>query len=245
MKSINWLNTKKQNIKLNLKLDDKKAFGPNENYMYDTFLHKCTTAADRIFDIGQEICAKLIKDRPDEHNEELYENLSHVDVPHQNTIKCIGRICSDNDCPLDLNSTLLVGADEMKLRTIRLSFARMKTFSVFPGQTVLAQGLNPRGETLYVDDIFTERQLNYASMPTLRENLNMVIATGPYTKQDDLDFESLNELIAYCIQNKPDVLILLGPFLDADHKCVQESTMKVSFDTYFDNLINGIMEALG
>lgn len=213
--------------------------------MYDTFLQKCSVAADRVFDIGQEICAKLIKDRPNEYNDELYQNLSHVDVPHQNTLKCIGRVCSDNDYQLDPNSTMLIGADEMKLRTVRLNFNRIKNVSLYPGQTVFAQGLNPRGDILYVDEIFSERQLTHATMPNLEENLNMVIASGPFCKHDELNYEPLNELIAYCKQNKPDVLILLGPFLDADHKCVQETTLKLSFETFFENLITGIMEAIG
>lgn len=239
------MNAKQQNVKIVPFSDNNKTLSPNVNYMYDTLLEKCTIAADRIFDIGKDICIKLIQDRPTEYNEELYDNMSHVDIPHQTTIKCIGRICSDSDCELALHSTIIVGADEMKLRTARMNFNRMKSFSLFPGQTVLAKGFNPRGDTFFVDEIFAERNLKYADTPKLDENLYIAVAAGPYTFANDLNYEPINDLLAYCIKHKPDVLILIGPFLDADHRLVQDCSMKCSFETYFDNLISRIMEAIG
>lgn len=213
--------------------------------MFDTLQQKCNTAVDRIYEVGQEICAKLINDRPDEYTTDLYNDLANVDVSNPTTIKCIGRVCSDSDCELTDTSTLLVGADEMKLRTVRMTFKRMGSYGLIPGQTIFARGLNPRGDTFFVDEIFAERTLAYAAAPQLTENLNIVIAAGPFALGDELNYDPLNELIAYCKQHKPDAVIMMGPFLDADHKSVVDCSVKMTFEGYFDKLIQDFMETIG
>lgn len=213
--------------------------------MYDNMQQKCQIAADRIYDIGLEICKRLIKERPNEYSSDLLQNTAHVDEANQTTIKCIGRVCSDNDFNLDKNSTLLIGADEIKLRTVKLNFNRLKSFSLFPGQTVLVTGLNPRGDTLFADEIVGERQLTCANGLKLKEQLSVVMATGPFTLAGDLKYEPMHELLAYCNQHKPDVLILLGPFVDADHQLIADCSSKLSFETMFENMVATIANTIG
>lgn len=246
LKKIDWSTSKRQKLSITqIAGKNGKHMTCDENYMFDTLRQKCCTAADHIFDIGQDICAKLIADRPDEYNAEVYNDLAHVDVSNPTTIKCIGRVCSDSDCELTATSTLLVGADEMKLRLVRMNFNRMRSYGLFPGQTIFARGLNPRGDTFYVDEIFAERTLKYADAPKLKENLNIVMAAGPFSFSDKLNYEPLNELIAYCKQHKPDAVILMGPFLDADHKSVMDCSLKMTFESYFDSLIQSLMASIG
>lgn len=225
-------------------------FTNEQDYMYDTMQQKSNIAADRIFDIGQLICNKLIQDTTNNFTAELYDQIARADVRNPSTINTIGRICSEGiEDKLQLNSTLLIGADEQRLRSVRLNFNRMKSFgkaySLFPGQTVMVQGLNPRGEILYVDDIYTERILTHADTPKLTEDLHIVTAAGPLTSNADLNYDPLNDLIAYCKQHKPDVLILLGPFVEADHQLVQDFSMKISYETFFENRITQIAESIG
>lgn len=246
LKNIDWSTSKRQYLKIaQVPGKNGKIFTFDENYMFDTLLQKCCAAADRIYDVGQEICAKLINDRPEEYNTDLYNELANVDVSNPTTIKCVGRVCSDSDCELTATSTLLIGADEMKLRMVRMNFNRMGSYGLFPGQTIFARGLNPRGDTFYVDEIYAEKALKYADAPQLTDNLNIVMAAGPFSLGDELNYEPLNELIAYCKQHKPDVVIMMGPFLDADHKSVQGCSMKMTYEGYFDNLIHSFMETIG
>lgn len=213
--------------------------------MYDNLLQKTSTAADRVFDVGDEICKKLIKERSDDYEQDLHNKVFKVNAPTQAAIKCIGRICSDSDCQLDLHSTLLISADEMCLRSFRLHFDRMKSFALFPGQTVFVQGVNPRGDTFFIDEIISERSLTYADPPQVKENLNIIVAAGPFTCQDDLSYDPLfNELIVYCKQNKPDVLILLGPFVDADHPLIQDGFIQMSMETLFENSISRVINGI-
>lgn len=248
-KTINWTSTQRQKLKIaqigSQRPKPPQKYGFDDYYLFDRLVTKCEIAADRIYDIGKDICAKVIKDRPDRFNDEIYDNLSHPDMPNQSVVRCVGRICSDNDCPLDANSTLLVGADEMKLRSVPINFNRMKSYALFPGQTVLAVGANPRGNTFFANEIFSDTELRYADPPKVHDNLHLLVVAGPYTLPGDLCYGPLQDIITYCNQNKPDVLIMLGPFLDADHKCVHDGSMRKSFEDFFGDLVHQLMEAIG
>lgn len=241
MKSINWTNNTKQTIKFDRV---SETFSADQPYMYDNLLQKTSIAADRIFDIGDEICTKLIKEHSDVYDNDLRNDVFKMGDPSQSVIKCVGRICSDSDCQLDMHSTLLISADEICLRSYRLKFDRMKSVGLFPGQTVFMQGINPRGDTFFVDELTSDHELNYADPPTVTENLNIIVAAGPFTGQQDLNYEPLGELLAYCKQHKPDVLILMGPFIDADHPRVLDGLIKGTFESYFEakllSIVNNI-----
>lgn len=242
IKSINWTNNSKQTIKFE-RLSEN--FPTDQHYMYDNLLQKTGIAADRLFEIGEEICNKLLKDHPDVYDKDLLQHAFKMDDQSQSTIKCVGRICSDSDCQLDLHSTLLICSDEITLQSYRLHFDRMKSFGIFPGETVLVNGTNPRADVLFVDEIHTDRNLTYADVPQLDENLSIVVACGPFTNQNDLNYDPIHELIVYCKQHKPDVVILTGPFLDADHPSVLDGSVKLSFETYFENLISSFVNSIG
>lgn len=244
IKSIDWINSAaKQTVTFERV---SEYFHPNQNYMYDKLLQKTGIAADRIFDIGEEICNKLIKEHSDIYEKDLHSKAFKFSVSTHEATKCVGRVCSDSDDKLGLHSTLLIGADEMCLRSYRLQFDRMKNFALFPGQTVFVQGVNPRGDPFFVDEIIAERNLTYAAQPQVNENLNIIVACGPFTYTENLNYEPFNELIAYCKKHKPDVLILIGPLLDADHKSVQDGiSMKTSVDEYIEKLITDFVINIG
>jgi hypothetical protein len=52
--------------------------------------------------------------------------------------------------------------------------------------------------------------------------LSVVVAAGPFTTADNLEYEPLEELLSTVASSKPDVLILMGPFVDASHPLLQE-----------------------
>lgn len=72
----------------------------------------------------------------------------------------------------------------------------------------------------------------------------MLIASGPYTTSDNLDYDPLNELIAFIIKHKPHVAVLIGPFLDANHDSVQDNSIAETYKSYFEKLIDKIMTAI-
>jgi len=49
-----------------------------------------------------------------------------------------------------------------------------------------------------------------------------MVAAGPFTNVSDLLYEPLVELLELCKRDKPHVLILMGPFLDAKSTNLQD-----------------------
>ena len=254
VKDTSWSTIKRQ--KIQIKLNSKEMLSNNDQYMFDPLVDKCFISGDRLFALGKEIYLKQYEeeaakpaiastDETAEEKLEIYEDLHFPDLPSQEKITCVGRIYADNESKIDLSSTVLVGMDEAALRTTQLNFYRMKSLALFPGQTIVVKGINPRGDTIYAEEIFSERNLDFADVPQITDPLNMVVATGPYTFNDDLCYEPLHELMSYCKQHKPDVLILVGPFLCADHSLIADGVLAETFDSFFEKMIVGIVEVVG
>lgn len=247
VKNNKWSTVNKQLVKIAQISQDNELLKSNEKFMFDTLKEQCLIAGDRLFEIGKGICLKLIKemDNNDENGVNFFDDLSNPNESSPNEVHCVGRICCENDEKLGLGSTILMGTDDATVRTVRLNFQKLNSLGIFPGQTVTVQGINPRGEIMFASNIFTERELTYADPPELIEPLNVVLAAGPFTLSNDLTYGPLHELMGYCKQNEPNVLILMGPFLDADHSLIVDGVLAETFDAFFEKMIVGIMEAVG
>lgn len=170
------------------------------------------------------------------------ERFSAVDVPSQQTVHCIGRICTEGDTKLTINSTVLIGTDSDTLRRVSVNFAKCPAYSVFPGQAVYITGLNPNGTMLYAEHIHAEREIVAPSFPGIDTPLDVVIAAGPFSAQDNLKYAGLEKLLAYCQNNNPDLLILLGPFVD--EKNSQMDVLNEGYDVFFEKMVANIMNRL-
>lgn len=220
--------------------------------MFDPLLEKCLLSRDSIYSIAKDVYMKQFKGNiiPENTNGnrteiEPFSDLSHPNIPGAEPIKCVGRISCDNEGKLDASSTLLIGTDDTKMRSVHLNFSRMKSFAVIPGQTVMLKGVNPRGDVLYVNEIVNDITLNPSKHPQLTEPLSMVIASGPFCNKDDILYEPIHELIQYCQLNKPNILIINGPFLDADNQTIATGDLPESYASFFEKMIHGIMDAIG
>jgi DNA polymerase alpha subunit B len=43
------------------------------------------------------------------------------------------------------------------------------------------------------------------------------VASGPFTTTDSLEYEPLDDLMSVIATKRPDVVVLAGPFVDANH----------------------------
>lgn len=223
----------------------------NENYMFDPLLEKSLIARDTLYGIAKDIYLKHFKTEilrqsttDNETEIEPFTDLTHPNTPGPEPIKCVGRICCDNEGKLDGSSTVLVGTDDSKLRSVRLNFSRLKSYAVLPGQTVMVTGVNPRGDVLYVNEVVTDIPLNLPKCAQLTEPLSMVVASGPFTKSTDITFEPMHELIQYCQVNKPNILIINGPFLDSDNQIIASGELPDVYASFFEKMIAGIADAI-
>ncbi len=64
--------------------------------------------------------------------------------------------------------------------------------------------------------------------------VELVVACGPFTLDSDLNYAPLLALIDAIEVDTPEILILGGPFVSADHPRVKDGSLPVTFQTLFD-----------
>ncbi|CAL0308757.1 unnamed protein product [Lupinus luteus] len=184
----------------------------------------------------------------------LYEEPTDPTIASQRSIFAVGMICCDGEGRLNDKSIMLQSSAEYSGgESVRLDLQRLSHFSVFPGQVVGIEGHNPSGHCLVaskvVDSIPTsgaddedlksaKRQaIDKENQPTglvcKQRELSMIIAAGPFTTTDNLLFEPLVELLAYAKRRQPQLLVLLGPFVDTEHPDIKKGTTDRTFDDMF------------
>ncbi|KAK2002694.1 DNA polymerase alpha/epsilon subunit B [Colletotrichum falcatum] len=193
--------------------------------------------------------SEILDDRIDEfmhivqeHNKLDFSEFGNAANQSTTEVIAVGRIASDapegklNAASLVLEMSRRVGGG---LR-VPLNM-RNKSYSFFPGQIVALKGINTSGNEFVVEEVLEVPLLpNAASTPavlaTHRERLrgdpdamdtdsdpaplNVVYASGPYTADDNLDFEPLHALCDQAADNCSDALVLTGPFIDSEHPLI-------------------------
>ncbi|KAL4887352.1 DNA polymerase alpha subunit B N-terminal-domain-containing protein [Aspergillus karnatakaensis] len=147
-------------------------------------------------------------------------------------IVAVGRIASDsmegklNPASLVLETSRRMGAG----KRVPLNVDAIPSVNFFPGQIVALLGINASGNYFSVKEVLPPPLLPPAvsNIPTIEginervtdagsSPLNVMIASGPYTADDNLDFEPLKEICQKAAESYADGLILMGPFLDIEH----------------------------
>jgi len=182
-------------------------------------------------------------------------------VSHSNQQRLyVGRVCTDNDGHKDgvLNkgSTMLEG-DRSLSRGARVVFdlKELDSFSLFPGQLVAATGVNINGRHVFASKVLESPfapQTLISGSDIIKYNtglekkpLSVCVAAGPYTLSTDLEYEPLKDLLHSVAVRKPDVLVLMGPFVDEDHKLIKKGDqLLASFDQIFKDRLDLILREL-
>ncbi|MFS7943928.1 putative DNA polymerase alpha/delta/epsilon, subunit B, DNA polymerase alpha, subunit B [Helianthus anomalus] len=211
-------------------------------YMYDRIEDKFNYLEDRIMKYSEALVAS-----------QLYDELVDPSVASQKTIFSVGMICCEEEGRLKEKPIMLQSSVEHSGgQRVRLELQKLEQFSIFPGQVVGVEGHNPSGHCLiatkivdYVplsvpDDTFrqTKRQAvdqdNQLVDPSdVSSDLSLIIASGPFTTTDNLFFEPLSDLLAYARRRQPQLLVLLGPFIDSEHPEIKKGALNKTYDELF------------
>ena len=161
--------------------------------------------------------------------------LTPVGIVSQKTIVHVGRICCDSPTG-KMNSKSIVLEGSMKTsggRRLQLDLSKLPSFSLFPGQIVAVEGINTVGRSLVVEKLYSGAPLALSKTEPaeLKRQIEMRhghpisiwAANGPFTTSDNLDYLPLADLFEAIdsAEPKPDVVVLNGPFVSANHPIVK------------------------
>ncbi|UPQ97782.1 subunit B of DNA polymerase alpha [Chloropicon primus] len=207
--------------------------GTSARFMYDTAEAKAALVDERI--------QRLV---------DLLETRFGIDasnsvygIANEPVVVC-GRICCDSAEGRINEASILIEGSSLHSQgmKVRLDTSKLSSLSLFPGQVVAVEGINPSGHCITAFGILTgvpkplcaagssHRALGRAGDRSRR----VVVASGPFTTVEDLSLEPLKALIESASEDKPDFLVLNGPFVDKDHPIVKAGQVDVEFEDLFD-----------
>ncbi|TYZ63612.1 hypothetical protein PybrP1_002556 [[Pythium] brassicae (nom. inval.)] len=131
---------------------------------------------------------------------------------------------------------------------VLLDLSAVPNLQIFPGKIVALEGIfadarNPMTVKRFLEPIPAPMH----RMPKLRINelqgsdpkpVRVLTACGPFTTANNVHYLPLNDLLQIAVDQKPDVLILVGPFIDSMHSSfhdglVEYDGMMLSFEDIF------------
>lgn len=111
------------------------------------------------------------------------------------------------------------------------------------------KGINPYGSRIIVKNLYTDASLplpyhrllltflTYSPQIKGETGLKIIQAVGPYTIPADLSYDPLSDLMSSVKVQKPDLLVLFGPFVDAQHPIIKSGYSGSSYANLFDNQV--------
>jgi len=158
-----------------------------------------------------------------------------------------GRVCCDSVGRLNAKSVVLEGSRETSAgQRIPLDLSEVKNYSLFPGQIISVQGTNKTGATINASGIYKGIRLPFFSAKRKNQTVNedpftVQIACGPFSTCDEtLSYKPLDDLLSTVTKAAPDVLILLGPFVDSKQPLIEKGEV----DDLFEDIFAGCMEKI-
>ncbi|OPB37425.1 DNA polymerase alpha-primase complex, polymerase-associated subunit B [Trichoderma guizhouense] len=172
-------------------------------------------------------------------------------------VVAVGRIASDSlEGKLNAASIVLETSRRMgRGLRVPLKLDGVQSWSFFPGQIVALRGSNITGDEFIVKEILDMPLLpsaasSAAALEAHREKLrgdpdamdsdsepaplSIIYAAGPYTADDNLDYEPLQALCNQAADTYADALVLTGPFLDIDHPLIATGDFDLPEEATYD-----------
>ena len=201
--------------------EDAQTIGNNYKYMFQKVMEVCDILSDMIEEFAEKI---------------LQENLTEVEsfasccVPCQSNVFVVGRVKSENMARLTPLSVVLEGDRIHSFgRSVHVDLCDLNNYSLFPGQLIAMRGVNPSGNKFVGNCIYcpavSEGRIKVGQPSSFsNENtdcISMIVASGPFTTSDTLNYEPLTDLIEVVKKSRPDITVLIGPLVDCNHKELQ------------------------
>jgi DNA polymerase alpha subunit B len=205
-------------------------------FMFTTLDERARALDRHLLNLQSEMCTMASVDE---------SALQPVGVPSQDMVWVCGRICCDSaEGKINKASVLLEGSrKESNGRKVQLDLSELPGFSVFPGQIVLVEGINSSGRKMIAKRIIEgspkphpmtlpSKLLEYHHTSRYQggQALHIVTAAGPFTTSENLEYQPLNDLLLKMLEIKPDILILMGPFVDITQPLLASGDVQLTND---------------
>jgi DNA polymerase alpha subunit B len=132
---------------------------------------------------------------------------------------------------------------------VPLKVDKLQSYDFFPGKIVALRGTNASGDFFNVREVLelpylatgasTAQELD-AWNSRLEEDdgserpLTVLVASGPYTTEDSLDYSPFRALCQQAEDLKADSLVLCGPFIDIEHPLVRTGDFDLPSDFHVE-----------
>ncbi|CAL8131428.1 unnamed protein product [Orchesella dallaii] len=201
-------------------------------YMFQKATDMASTLNFVIEDLGYEML--------NEEETELFD----LRVPSVEDCWYLGQVLTDEGRLSQGNICLQGDLETSGGQIVSLDLSNADEYRLFPGQVVMINGRN-EGKCLRVSKVRTPSPSALPQiLPGTTRPLNIIVACGPYTPSDSMQYEPLKDLLKVVKRDKPDVCILIGPFLDSSHPLIVGGDIADTFDVLFENLMNFIRDSL-
>ncbi|CAE6391160.1 unnamed protein product [Rhizoctonia solani] len=184
--------------------------------------------------------AAILDDQLDEMAETVRKHyqlreLGDPNIVTQDEVVVVGRIVNDSDTKMS-ESTVFIESSRMmgmgarillefdanvKIRCASNRGTGSTGIGLFPGMIVALKGRNGSGDNFVVSEFLRIPPLLPSLKSDVDSSLKAVIACGPYTFDSDLDYKPFATLIDNIRTERPQLLILIGPFVDSNHSLVK------------------------
>jgi DNA polymerase alpha subunit B len=167
-------------------------------------------------------------------------------VASQEETTVVGRVCCEGEGKLNYLSLVLEGSMETSSSArIKLDVQDVKEYRLFPGQIVAARGINTTGSKMQANQIFqVAMPQSSEEVPSNARKPVVWAASGPFTSSGDLEFEALADLLDQCVSSKTDALVLMGPFLGANHALLKQPPSDKTYTQLFQEKIGDLLDQM-
>ncbi|CAB0014018.1 unnamed protein product [Nesidiocoris tenuis] len=194
-------------------------------FFYDTLL----TISDAVQDRFERLAADIVK------TNKLNEPIPFKDCGLEpRTFQ--GSVLPYDKAKTSSNAVEIVGLEDSNYEIISLDLSEVEEFAIFPGQVIVFEGVLV-GKTITARKCFSSAAKPVASPPSLKSHCQILVAAGPFTLSDTLSYEPLDDLIAHVLQHPPNILVLVGPLVDANHPKIAQGQIAETFSDFYSTMV--------